>query len=123
VYVYVDTTVSIVREKGINNGQPSVHAKWIASAAINEGDHVVHVGTGTGYYTAIMAHLVGSSGRVTGIEFDPTLATRAKVNLASYSHVQIIEGDGTLVPQLWRTTTGSIESERTLRWHAAARVA
>jgi protein-L-isoaspartate(D-aspartate) O-methyltransferase len=97
VYVYVDTVVSIVREKDINNGQPSVHAKWIASAAINEGDHVVHVGTGTGYYTAIMAHLVGSSGRVKGIEIDQTLAMRAKVNLASYSHVHIVVGDGTLV--------------------------
>src|SRR5262245_65517510 len=98
VYVYIDNVVQIIAERHVNNGQPSGHAKWIASAAINPGEHVVHVGTGTGYYTAIMAHLVGSSGQVTGIELDQTLATRAKVNLASYSYVQIIEGDGTLVP-------------------------
>ena len=98
VYVYVDTVVPIVPERRLNNGQPSGHAKWIASAAISEGDHVVHVGTGTGYYTAIMAHLVGSSGRVTGIEIDRTLATRARVNLSSFPHVHIIEGDGTVVP-------------------------
>src|SRR5262249_42967123 len=79
----------------VNNGQPSGHAKWIASAAINPGEHVVHIGTGTGYYTAIMAHLVGSSGQVTGIELDPVLSARAEKNLASFANVRVIEGDGT----------------------------
>jgi protein-L-isoaspartate(D-aspartate) O-methyltransferase len=94
VYVYIDTVVRIVSEQRINNGQPSGHAKWIASAAIEEGDHVVHVGTGTGYYTAIMAHLTGPSGKVTGIEFDRNLAQRARANLSSLPHVRIVEGDG-----------------------------
>jgi protein-L-isoaspartate(D-aspartate) O-methyltransferase len=58
---------------------------------------VVHIGTGTGYYTAILAHLVGPSGRVIGIEFDAELAARAKANLAPYSNVEVIEGDGALV--------------------------
>jgi protein-L-isoaspartate(D-aspartate) O-methyltransferase len=57
----------------------------------------VHVGTGTGYYTAILAHLVGPSGRVTGIEFEPELAARAKTNFASRPNVEIVEGDGALV--------------------------
>jgi len=35
-------------------------------------------GNGTGYYTAVMAHLVGPSGRVTGIEYEPELAARPK---------------------------------------------
>ena len=54
--------------------------------------------TGTGYYTAILAHLVGPSGRVTGIEYDASLAARARANLASYANVAVIEGDGTQVP-------------------------
>ena len=37
---------------------------------IQEADHVVHAGCGTGYYSAIVAHMVGSHGRVTAIEFD-----------------------------------------------------
>src|SRR5262245_27742582 len=81
VYLYIDDVVQIIAERHLNNGQPSGHAKWIASADIEEGDHVVHVGTGTGYYTAIMAHLVGPSGRVTGIEIDPGLAARSRANL------------------------------------------
>ena len=98
VYLYVDNVVQIVAEKRLNNGQPSGHAKWISSASIQPGDHVVHVGTGTGYYTAIMAHMAGPSGKVTGIEFDPDLAARAKANLAPFANVEMVEGDGVVVP-------------------------
>lgn len=96
VYLYIDGVVEIVAERRLNNGQPSGHAKWIASAGIREGEHIVHVGTGMGYYTAIMAHLVGPSGRVTGIEIDPDLAARSRANLSSLANVQIIEGDGAI---------------------------
>lgn len=98
VYLYIDNVVQIVAEKRLNNGQPSGHAKWIAAASIQPGDHVVHVGTGTGYYTAIMAHMAGASGKVTGIEFDPDLAARAKANLAPFANVEVVEGDGMVVP-------------------------
>jgi protein-L-isoaspartate(D-aspartate) O-methyltransferase len=98
VYLYIDNVVQIIAERHLNNGQPSGHAKWIASASIKPGEHVVHVGTGTGYYTAIMSHLAGPSGKVTGIELDTGLAARAKANLSSYTNVRIVEGDGTTVP-------------------------
>ena len=97
VYLYVDDVVQITAERHLNNGQPSSHAKWIDSASIGRGDHVVHVGTGTGYYTAIMAHLVGRSGRMTGIELDPALAARTRNNLAPFANVVVVEGDGTAV--------------------------
>ncbi len=98
VHLYIDSVVQIIAERHLNNGQPSGHAKWIDSAAIREGDHVVHVGTGTGYYTAIVAHLVGPSGKVTGIEADPGLAERAQANLASLANVRVLQGDGATVP-------------------------
>jgi protein-L-isoaspartate(D-aspartate) O-methyltransferase len=98
VYLYVDGVVEIIAERHLNNGQPSGHAKWIASAGIREGDHVVHVGTGTGYYTAIMASLAGPSGRVTGIEIDPGLAALSRENLAVFANLQVIEGDGAATP-------------------------
>jgi protein-L-isoaspartate(D-aspartate) O-methyltransferase len=98
VYLYIDNVVQIIAERQLNNGQPSGHAKWIASASIKPGEHVVHVGTGPGYYTAIMSHLAGPSGKVTGIELDTGLAARAKENLSSYSNVCMVEGDGTTVP-------------------------
>jgi protein-L-isoaspartate(D-aspartate) O-methyltransferase len=98
VYLYTDDLVGILPERKLNNGQPSLHAHLIHQAAPAAGDHVVHVGTGTGYYTAILAHLAGSSGRVTRIEYEPELAARAKTNFAAYPNVEIVEGDGALVP-------------------------
>src|SRR5215472_603409 len=98
VYLYIDNVVQIIAERQINNGQPSGHAKWIASASIKPGEHVVHVGTGTGYYTAIMSHLAGPSGEVTGIELDADLAARAKENLSSFANVRIVIGNGAAIP-------------------------
>jgi len=97
VYLYTDDVVGILPERRINNGQPSLHAHLIQRASPAAGERVVHIGTGTGYYTAILAHLVGPSGRVTGIEYDSELASRAKANLAPDSNVRIVEGDGALV--------------------------
>src|SRR5215475_4743041 len=62
VYLYIDSVVQVIAERHLNNGQPSGHAIWITRASIKAGEHVVHIGTGTGYYTAIMACLVGLSG-------------------------------------------------------------
>jgi protein-L-isoaspartate O-methyltransferase len=92
VYLYTNDLVGIVPERRINNGQPSLHAHLIHQASPAVGEHVVHIGTGTGYYTAILAHLVGPSGRVTGIEYEPELAARAKTNFATYPNVDIVEG-------------------------------
>src|SRR5271156_3808377 len=92
------TSSAFLTERHLNNGQPSLHAKLLAHAGPREGDHVAHVGAGTGYYTAITAHLVGRSGKVTAIELDPDLANRARVNLSSYPNVSVICGNGAAVP-------------------------
>jgi len=97
IFVYDDVLIGIVPERGLNNGMPSYHALVLASADIRKGEHVVHVGGGTGYYTAIMAHLVGSSGSVTAIEYDSSLAARARENLASLDNVTVVQGDGAAV--------------------------
>jgi len=97
VYLYTDDLIGILPERRINNGQPSLHAHLIHRASSAAGERVVHIGTGAGYYTAILAHLAGPSGRVTGIEYDSELAARAKANLAPRPNVEVIEGDGALV--------------------------
>ncbi len=91
VYLYTDDVVGIWPEKKINNGQPSLHAHLINQAKPAAGEHVVHIGTGAGYFTAVLSKLAG---RVTGIEFEPTLAQRSRENLGGYSNVTIVEGDG-----------------------------
>jgi hypothetical protein len=51
VYLYTDDLVGILPERHLNNGQPSLHAHLIHQASPAAGEHVVHIGTGTGYYT------------------------------------------------------------------------
>lgn len=95
LHLYTDSVVSIVSDRGLNNGQPSFHMALMAHAAPSPGQHVVHVGAGVGYYSAILAELVAPDGRVTAIEFDAGLAARAKINLQPWSNVDVIHGDGT----------------------------
>jgi protein-L-isoaspartate(D-aspartate) O-methyltransferase len=64
VYLYEDVVVAIVPERSLNNGQPSFLARLIAGAAPRPGEHAVHIGAGVGYYTAILARLVGRAGGV-----------------------------------------------------------
>ncbi len=94
--VYADTLVMVKREKSINCGAPSVCAAQLEQLAPAEGMRVLHVGTGSGYYTAILAELVGERGTVVGIEYEPDLVEMSAAHLAGagYTNVTVLEGDG-----------------------------
>jgi len=94
VYLYQDALVGIIPERDLNNAQPWLHAMLIAAAAPRPGEHVVHIGAGVGYYTAILAHMVGESGRVTAIEFDGGLAERLAANFTGQPNGRALQGDG-----------------------------
>lgn len=96
--LYQDLVVALTPQKGINNGSPSLHAAWLHRAGLKPGDRVAHIGCGSGYYTAVIAHLVGDAGRVLAVEFDPALAATAADNLARFANVAAIAGDGALWP-------------------------
>ena len=81
--------VSLGTEAPLNNGQPSLHAFCLAALAPKQGEHVVHVGAGTGYYTAVLAKLVGDAGVVHAFEIEPELAKRAAGNLANIPAVTV----------------------------------
>jgi protein-L-isoaspartate(D-aspartate) O-methyltransferase len=81
-HLYHDVLIAIDEGRRLNNGQPSLWARIYDQLELSRGDHVVHVGAGTGYYSAILAEIVGRAGRVTAIEVDPILAARAEENLA-----------------------------------------
>jgi protein-L-isoaspartate(D-aspartate) O-methyltransferase len=92
--LYHNVVVAIDASRDINNGQPSALGRWIDSLSLKPGERVYHLGCGVGYYTAIIAEVVGSSGSVMGSEVVPDLASRAKENLASYPNVTVHETDG-----------------------------
>lgn len=92
--LYEDVLVVLDRARGINNGSPSLHALMLHHLDVNPGDRVLHVGAGTGYYTAVLAELTGAQGSVIAIEYDPHLATAARANLRPWPNVTVVEGDG-----------------------------
>jgi len=87
--LYEDVLVGIDAQRGINNGQPSLHAQALDALGVSEGETIVQIGAGAGYYTAILATLVGSRGRVVAYEIEPEIAERAAANLARYPQVEV----------------------------------
>src|ERR1043166_5098874 len=70
-------------------------ALFAAFAAVpRAGERALHVGCGVGYYTAIMAEVVGPRGQVVGVEIDAALAERARKNLSHFAHVEVLHADG-----------------------------
>ena len=96
-HLYHDVLIAIDEERRLNNGQPSLWARMYDQLELSRGGHVVHVGAGTGYYSAILGEIIGRAGRVTAIEVDPILASRAKENLAAaWPQATVVAADGFL---------------------------
>ena len=64
------------------------------SSTITAGEQVLHLGCGTGYYTAIMAELIGPTGKITAIEIDPGLAEKARAALVPWPQITVRNADG-----------------------------
>ncbi|HSC25985.1 MAG TPA: methyltransferase domain-containing protein [Vicinamibacterales bacterium] len=94
-HVYHNVAIAIDPQRMLFNGAPTVVAAAIDALELKAGDRVLHVGAGMGYYTAIMAHCVGETGRVVAIEVDEFLAGRAADNLASMRWIEVRHGDAT----------------------------
>jgi protein-L-isoaspartate(D-aspartate) O-methyltransferase len=88
-FLYQDVTVALSEAGKINNGQPVLHAVNLAMLNPQDGETALHIGAGTGYYTAVLARLTGSTGKVHAYEIEPTLAERATANLADMPQVEV----------------------------------
>ncbi len=86
--------VAIDETRGLNNGQPSLWASLFDQLDLKPGERVIHVGAGAGYYSAILAEIVGSTGRVRALEIDPGLAERARANLEAWPQAGVVAADG-----------------------------
>jgi protein-L-isoaspartate(D-aspartate) O-methyltransferase len=73
--------------------QPYMVARIAEALALTGDEHVLDVGTGSGYQAAVLAELAGE---VDTIERIPALAEQARNNLkaAGYERVQVHVGDG-----------------------------
>jgi len=75
--LYHNVVVALDVAHNINNGQPGALARWINALDLRAGDRAYHLGCGVGYYTAIIAEVVGAGGSVVGSEVHSELAARA----------------------------------------------
>lgn len=75
--------------------QPSLSARMIEGLDLAGGEHVLEIGTGLGYQTALLAGLVGD---VVSIERWPELLAQARRSLAGrgVGNVTLLVGDGSL---------------------------
>lgn len=89
IHVYQNVLFALDRRKHINNGEPFLHGQLLGALAPARGNVALHIGCGTGYYTAILAHLVGQSGRVIAYEIEPELGRRAIENLKPWDNVEV----------------------------------
>jgi len=96
-WLYHDVLVTIDASRNLNNGQPSFWARNLEHLDLARGERVLQVGAGTGYYSAVLAEIVGAAGRVTAVEIDPELASQARANLADWPHVDVVSGYGRAV--------------------------
>jgi len=92
--LYHNVLVALDESSGLNTGEPSLWAHHFGHLGIEAGDRVLQIGAGSGYFTALLAELVGPAGRVLGLEIDPRLAAAAEANLADWpqASVRLVEG-------------------------------
>ena len=91
---YHNYSIAIDAGRQLFNGAPGVVARVVDALALARGARVLHVGAGLGYYSALLAHVAGPSGRVVAIEIDPALAAAAATNLAGTPWVEVRCGNG-----------------------------
>ncbi len=79
--------------KGESMFAPKVEARILQELALHKTDHVLEIGTGSGYMAALLAH---RSAHVTTLEINPQIAAIAKAHLshAGLSRVDVQVADG-----------------------------
>jgi len=80
---------------GQNMLAPRLQARLLQDAAVQSGDKVLEIGTGSGFMTALLAH---QAQRVISLEINPELADQARANLqkAGIHNAEVRQADGAL---------------------------
>jgi protein-L-isoaspartate(D-aspartate) O-methyltransferase len=78
---------------GASMWSPKMEARVLQDLALESGESVLEIGTGSGYFAALLA---GMGTRVTSVEIDPELAALAQSQLArsGAGAVEVEVGDG-----------------------------
>lgn len=92
-HAYDDTALPTLLGQTIS--QPYTVAFMLDLLKAKPGDHVLDIGSGSGWTTALLAHIVGEEGRVIGTEILPDLVEMGKNNLGKFklknAEIQLVE--------------------------------
>jgi len=99
--VYSDTHIVTKERDGqsiSSSSQPAIMAIMLELLDLRSGQRVLEIGAGTGYNAALMAHIVGDTGRVVTVDLDEDIvaAARSHLQVAGFEQVQVVCGDGGL---------------------------
>jgi len=92
--IYQDVGMGIAAERGIPTGLPSLQARCMAACDLKVGERVIQVGAGAGYFSAVLAEMVGEGGSVVAFEIDNALAKVAERNLKPWRQVRVEASSG-----------------------------
>jgi len=81
-YTYIDAPIPIGNNQTIS--QPSTVAFMLELLSPQEGDKVLDIGSGSGWTTALLCHMVGERGSVSGIERVDSLTKQGRENLSKF---------------------------------------
>ena len=90
---YEDSALPIGNGQTIS--QPSIHARYLQELQLTGRERVLEIGTGSGYQTVLLSHLVS---QVFSIERIGALAERSRaiIQRLGARNVSLLQGDGTL---------------------------
>lgn len=75
---------------------PEIVERMLRMLCPTPGDRILEVGTGSGYSTALLSHIVGRSGTVVSVDIDANMVERASLLLREdgRTNVHVLLGDG-----------------------------
>ncbi len=82
-HIYIDAPLPIGNNQTIS--QPSTVAFMLELLEPREGDKVIDIGSGSGWTTALLCHIVGDKGSVTGLERMNELVEQGEKNLMKFN--------------------------------------
>jgi len=87
--IYGDYPLPIGENQTIS--QPTTVAFMLELLGAQEGDRVLDIGSGSGWTTALLGHIVGESGEVIGLERQKALVEQGRKNIRAFhfAHVKI----------------------------------
>ena len=81
---YADTEIRLAADAFM--WSPRLEGRALQALALNRRDRVLEIGTGSGFFTSLLAAL---SGHVTSVEINPDLVNRAIQNLKAHNVVNV----------------------------------